>query len=201
MLLWSLQDITRRKELESQLQHAYNALEMRLEEKSVELDLASLTLKQEFDKRQQAEPKISLQLLQKVNNRRPIEQAYSQAMPATPAAEAIFVQDLNHCILFWSKGAEQLYGWAAADILGKSADILFPQNDSVQLACTPLIAEFALPAKRASWQGQVDQITQDGSLITVESRWDLVQDAAGQPQSILVLNTAKITSSSIVKHF
>ena len=92
MLLWSLQDITRRKELESQLQHAYNALEMRLEEKSAELDLASLTLKQEFDKRQQAEPKISLQLLQRVNNRRLIEQAHdpSALVPATPAAEAMF---------------------------------------------------------------------------------------------------------------
>jgi two-component system, cell cycle sensor histidine kinase and response regulator CckA len=193
MLLWSLQDITRRKELESQLQHAYNTLEMRLEEKSVELDLASLTLKQEFDKRQQAEPKISLQLLQRINNRRLMEQAPDQSALVTPAAEAMFVQDFNHRILFWSKGAEHLYGWAAADILGKSADILFPQNDSVQLSYTQLTSEFALPT-RVSWQGQVDQITHYGSLIAVESRWDLVQDAAGQPQSILVLNTAKTSS-------
>ncbi len=190
MLLWSLHDITLRKQLESQLQHAYEALEIRFEEKSAELNLASSALKQAFDKRQQAESKVSLQLLQRVNDRRQIEQAiHAQAALVTPVADAIFVQDLNHRVLFWSKGAEQLYGWAAADILGKSASILFPQTDTIQLAYAQIIAEFSLSVRSASWQGQVDQVTHDGNLIAVESRWDLVQDATGQPQSILVTNT------------
>ena len=191
MLLWSLNDVTLRKQLEYQLQNAYYTLETRFEEKLTELDLASLTLQQEFEKRQQTEQKISLQLTQSIDDRRQSEQSTPNPVAQGHlTADAIFVMNLDHRILFWSKAAEHLYGWNAADILGKPASVLFPQNDNVQLAYAQLTAEFTLAVDRTAWQGQIDQSTCSGKLLTVESQWNLVRDEAGQPQSILVVNTA-----------
>ena len=203
MLLWSLNDITLRKQLEYQLQNAYYTLETRFEKNLVELDLTNLTLQQEFKKRQQTEQKISLQLTQSIDDRQQTEQQSEQqpeqqseqstpnpVAQGHPTADAIFVVNLDHRVLFWSKAAEQLYGWGAADILGNPASMLFPQSDSIQLAYAQLMAEFTLALERTAWQGQIDQITCSGKLITVESQWNLVRDEAGQPQSILVVNTA-----------
>jgi two-component system, cell cycle sensor histidine kinase and response regulator CckA len=167
MLLWSLNDITLRKQLEQQLQNAHNALEIRVEERTAELVLTNWQLQQEINERQQAEQKIR-----------------DQASLIDIATDAIFVQDLNHHILFWSKGAEQLYGWAATDILGNNASMLFSQDASAQLA-----AGFSLTVEQGSWQSELDQVTNTGKAIVVASRWTLVRDEAGQPQSILVVNT------------
>ncbi|MDJ0799258.1 MAG: PAS domain S-box protein [Calothrix sp. MO_167.B12] len=98
--------------------------------------------------------------------------------------DAICLTDLQNQILFWNQGAERLYGWTAEEALGKKADELFDQESASQL-------EDGLKATIAegNWQGELEQITKDNKEIIVASRWTLVRDAAGQPQSIMVVNT------------
>ena len=43
--------------------------------------------------------------------------------------------------------------------------------------------------EHGSWQGELEQITKTGTEITVQSRWTLMRDQSGKPQSILVVNT------------
>jgi signal transduction histidine kinase/CheY-like chemotaxis protein len=43
--------------------------------------------------------------------------------------------------------------------------------------------------RNGEWQGEVRQIRRDGAEIIVASRWTLVRDEKGQPNSILVINT------------
>src|SRR5688572_4584179 len=40
--------------------------------------------------------------------------------------DAIYTEDPAGSILTWNKGAERLYGFSAADVLGRRSDILFP---------------------------------------------------------------------------
>ncbi|MCG6135329.1 MAG: CBS domain-containing protein [Nostoc sp. LLA-1] len=100
------------------------------------------------------------------------------------ATDAIFVRDLENRILFWSQGSERLYGWTAEESLGKKVHELFYRDSHSQL-------EVGLDATIAegSWSGELEQITKTGKKIIVASRWTLVRDEFGQPQSVLVVNT------------
>ncbi|NJM69558.1 MAG: PAS domain S-box protein [Scytonema sp. RU_4_4] len=100
------------------------------------------------------------------------------------ATDAIFVQDLDNRILFWNQGAERLYGWTAAEVLGKIAHELFNTESSSQLA-----EGLNLIIEQGFWQGELEQVTKTGQEIIAVSRWTLVRDESGQPKSILVVNT------------
>jgi two-component system, cell cycle sensor histidine kinase and response regulator CckA len=101
-------------------------------------------------------------------------------------ADAIVVTALDYRILFWNKGAERLYGWSRSELLGRNAiDQLHPVE-------TLPIARSALQQhllETGHWQSELQQITKSQQPVLVQSRWTLVHDEAGQPQSILIVNT------------
>jgi PAS domain S-box-containing protein len=99
------------------------------------------------------------------------------------ATDAIFVKDINSKILFWNQGAQRLYGWTAAEAIGKNAnEFLYKNPINHQQIQQTLLA-------KGEWQGELRQLTKTGKEIIVESRWTLVYDEAGNPKSILVVNT------------
>jgi len=112
------------------------------------------------------------------------EQIREQAALLGKAHDAICVTDLDQRILYWNKGAEYLYGWTAAEAIGKIASELLFKKDSAHL----MEAIKSLMAKR-EWKGELRQTNQAGAELIVESRWTLVYDSDGRPKSILVINT------------
>ncbi|MDJ0578039.1 MAG: PAS domain S-box protein [Xenococcaceae cyanobacterium MO_234.B1] len=100
------------------------------------------------------------------------------------STDGIFVQDLENHILFWSKGAEGLYGWKAEEAMGKETHKLFYGESSSQLE-----AALNVTLEQGNWDGELKQITKEGREIIVESRWTLVLDQEENPKSILVFNT------------
>ena len=100
------------------------------------------------------------------------------------ASDAIFVQDLDYRILFWSQGAERIYGWTEEEAKGERADRLLAGESSSQLA-----EGLHTTIAQGSWQNEFQQHKKDGKEILVASRWTLVRGESGQPQSILVVNT------------
>ncbi len=122
---------------------------------------------QDITKRKQAEQKIS-----------------EQAALLNVTTDAILVRSLDNQILFWNKGAEQLYGWKEKEALGKNAAQLlykqiFPELEAARAAVL----------SKGEWQGELKKITKSGQEIIVQSRWTLMRDAAGEPKSILSVNT------------
>jgi hypothetical protein len=107
-----------------------------------------------------------------------------QAALLDVATDAIFVRDLNHQILFWSKGAERLYGWKAEEVLKQNAVELINPVTTPQLT-----AALEAIVAQGEWQGELQQATQSGRAIIVESRWTLMRDSYGLPRAILVVNT------------
>lgn len=167
LLLWSLHEISQRKQMEQLLRVAHNSLERRVEERTAELAQANARLQQEIDDRIRAEQTIR-----------------SQAALIDVATDAIYVQDAQACIVFWNQGAERLYGWTADEVLGKPAHDLFEPRLSPESQ-----ARLNLEAGISPWQGELEHQTKAGKPLTVFSRQTLMSNGSGQSQVRLVVNT------------
>lgn len=161
-----MRDITERKQAESALRGMHDQLEVRVQERTIQLATANVDLRLEITERQRAEQKIR-----------------EQVALLDIATDAILVQCLEDEILFWNKGAERLYGWQKEEAYGKNAlELLY--EDSPQLEAAVETVTLA-----GAWQGELHQVTKSGEQILVQSRWTLVHNFGGKPKSILVVNT------------
>jgi len=106
-----------------------------------------------------------------------------QASLLDKAQDAIMVRNLNHEVLYWNKSAERLYGWTAAEVLGK------PLTRFIYTDATAFFAASTVVRDTGEWTGEIQQQRRDGSLLTVEGRWTLVKDEDGKAISILAINT------------
>jgi two-component system cell cycle sensor histidine kinase/response regulator CckA len=112
------------------------------------------------------------------------EKIRQQAALIDIATDAILVQDLSDRILFWNKGAEQLYGWQAEAALGRSVqELIYPAEAAIYQEIQAILLQ------TGEWQGELEHLCRDRQKITVGSRWTLVRDEEGVPHSILVVNT------------
>ncbi len=100
------------------------------------------------------------------------------------ATDAIFVHDLDDRLLFWNNGAEQLYGWSEAEVIGQDWRT-FMQDQSL----SELDTIRQSPIEQGSWQGEVQKITQSGQKVVVMSRRSVMLDETGRPKSILTVDT------------
>jgi two-component system, cell cycle sensor histidine kinase and response regulator CckA len=125
-------------------------------------------------------------LMRDLSQRKQNEQKIcEQANLLNVATDAIFVRDLDSQILFWNQGAERLYGWTAAEAIGKKVyELLYwdslPQIEEIQNN---------LILKEGEWRGELNQVVKSHQDVLVESRWTLVRDREGKPTSILIVNT------------
>jgi PAS domain S-box-containing protein len=96
--------------------------------------------------------------------------------------EAIIIQNLEGRVIYWSLGAERLYGLPSHEILGRP----LPR----EMSDDPGILQQALRAtlERGEWSGEMLCTTALGTRFEVESRWVLLRDQTGNPQSILQIN-------------
>ena len=167
LLLWSLHEITSRNPLAQQLQNAAQEFVKPMTQPPTPLISPPLLLPPETANLHPTDPQI-----------------HEPTALIDITHDAIFVQDLNQHILSWSKGAERLYGWTAADMVAQSASLLFTP-DALGHQATSLL--FTL--EQGAWQGELEQVTHAGQLMIVASRWMLVSNDTGQPPAILVVNT------------
>jgi len=110
------------------------------------------------------------------------DRVHEQATLLNLAHDAIFAQDLEGRIKFWNKGAETLYGWSSADAVDKTTAELFPTGKP-----GPLEAARRELLSKGEWNGELNRQTRDGRKVIIESRWTLLRDEQGHPQSILVI--------------
>ncbi|MEA5575603.1 PAS domain S-box protein [Anabaena sp. UHCC 0451] len=113
------------------------------------------------------------------------QQIYEQAALLDIATDAIFVRDFQTEILFWSQGAERIYGWEKDEAVGKNLKDIFSSETTSQAEATAL----KTVVKSGTWQGELHKLTKFGQKILVQSRWTLMFDDDGQPKSILIVDT------------
>lgn len=101
------------------------------------------------------------------------------------ATDAIFVLSFDDKrITYWSRGAEELYGWSRGEALGTTSDDLL--HTELPRPRAEIEAELVADGR---WDGQLVHTTRDGAKVVVASRWALLRDEGGRPLAILEINT------------
>jgi PAS domain S-box-containing protein len=96
--------------------------------------------------------------------------------------EAIIIQNLEGLVIYWSMGAERLYGLPSFEVIGRP----LPRELGGDRQLLELARRTVL--ERGEWSGELQNTTTTGTPFVVESRWVLLRDQSGNPQSILVIN-------------
>ncbi|MBC1223736.1 PAS domain S-box protein [Nostoc sp. UCD121] len=128
---------------------------------------------------------IHLALMRDITQQKQAEQKIrEQGLLLDVSTEGILVRNIHNQILFWNQGAERLYGWKAEEVVGKNVLQLLYKDISLQLEDAYLKV-----MNTGEWHGELHQLTKEGKVIIVESRWILIRDDHGQTKSILSVNT------------
>jgi len=97
------------------------------------------------------------------------------------AHDAVFIRDMDGRLTYWSRGAEELYGWTAGEALGRIAQEL------LQTEFPEPFDDFAAQILQAgSWQGELVHATRDGRRVVVAARCAVERDDRGEPVAFLV---------------
>ncbi|ACC79364.1 PAS domain S-box protein [Nostoc punctiforme] len=128
---------------------------------------------------------IHLALMRDITQQKQAEQKIrEQGLLLDVSTEGILVRNIYNQILFWNQGAERLYGWKSEEVVGKNVLQLLYKGISPQLEDAYLKV-----MNTGEWRGELHQLTKEGKVIIVESRWILIRDDRGQTKSILSVNT------------
>ncbi|MDX1547704.1 MAG: response regulator [Rhodothermales bacterium] len=119
-----------------------------------------------------------------VERKRADERIRQQAAFLDKARDAISAYDLDGHVIYWNKSAERLTGYPAEAVQGQRINERLYEPDAAKLR----EAERAVKDD-GEWGGELRQRTRGGEEVVVESRWTLVRDGAGNPRSVLVINT------------
>ena len=129
-----------------------------------ELERAAKLLREREDERDRVEAAL----------RKQEEELQQQADLLNLANEAIFARQLDSRVIYWNRGAEQLYGYSQDEAIGSfSHELLateFPKGWD-HFGASLLAA--------GEWSGELKQKTKHGRYIDVESRFKLIDDRAG----------------------
>jgi PAS domain S-box-containing protein len=117
---------------------------------------------------------------QKQTERRLAEQA--RLLDLT--TDAIIVRDSQDRIVYWNRGAEEMYGFSASEALGKiTHELLRPAHPETLKSIRKYLE------RDNRWSGELVHTRKDGETIAVFSRWSLDRDARGRPALILETNS------------
>lgn len=161
-----LTNITERKWAEEALKKINEDLEIKVSERTAELESLNHRLKQEL-----LEQARTQQILQ------------DQAQLLDLANDGIVAVDLNNNITYWSQGAEKLYGYSKLEALGKNLvkilNTKFPK---------PLDKIHQEVFEQGNWEGELIQTNRQGNIVVIHSSWSLKKDGDGNPIAILKIN-------------
>lgn len=100
--------------------------------------------------------------------------------------DAVVTTDTDHMIRGWNPGAERIYGWQAAEVIGRHApDVLQTFFDGGEPGKQEWHRAFT---QRGRWNGEFVQRRKDGTPIRVESTITYVRDEQGAALGITAIN-------------
>ena len=157
-----LQEQEHRKKLEQQMREE---LESEVQKKTAHLKRAVDTLRMEIAVREKAELQIR-----------------EQARLLDLAHDGISVQDLEGRVLYWNRGAEDIYGWTAQEAAGRKLFELLSVETHTYEAARRLAME------TGRWEGETSLTAKSGKKVLVEEDWAMVFDPEGNPKSIMIIS-------------
>jgi PAS domain S-box-containing protein len=150
--------------------HKYDVGSYRI---GIELDSRSGDLMREILARQSEELRDANLLLE---HQAGLARRYAVLLDLVSDAVAVLAPD--GVVLFWNRPAEQLYGWTAAEIVGRNFEQLIRSEPPLR----PTEMHANTPERR------LRQFCKDGSAREVLSRCQVEKDSAGRPQAVLCIS-------------
>jgi PAS domain S-box-containing protein len=99
------------------------------------------------------------------------------------APAAAIVREVGGKVLFWSQGAERLYGWTSKEAIGRRTHELlrtkFPQ---------PLESIVETLRQGGNWTGELVHTAKNGRRVIVESHWLAQLNSSGEVEELLESN-------------
>jgi PAS domain S-box-containing protein len=129
--------------------------------------------------------RVERELVQSRNElEREVAERTQQASLLDLTHDSICVRHMDDVITFWNRGAEELYGYKAGEVVGKVTthgllQTVFP---------APLEDITAELLSTGRWDGVLEHTKADGSGVVVSSRWSLRRDEHGNAVAILETN-------------
>ncbi len=124
-------------------------------------------------------------LVQDVTEKKRLEDSvHHHARLVECASDAILSTDLSLIIRSWNKAAERLYGWSAAEVIGKYTpqELLRTEyRGSLQLALSTL-------AEHGEWQDDIVQTVRDGTKVHVHASVSWLLDDLGRRVGTVAVN-------------
>jgi len=90
--------------------------------------------------------------------------------------DAIYGKTLDGTILSWNQGAERIYGYAVAEMVGRPVSVLVPPNKPDEV---PAILEKVRRGERVS-HFETTRVRKDGEVIDLSLNVSPIRDASGQ---------------------
>jgi PAS domain S-box-containing protein len=128
-------------------------------------------------------PQVLCVVRDMTDRRRADEDLRRQGQLIEASHDAIIVREPGGRILQWNAGAQEIYGWSAAEAVGQVSHTLFQTGFPVSLA----EVEAALD-RSGRWDGELRHTRRDGVRIAVESRHILVRGTDATPAAVLEIN-------------
>ena len=94
--------------------------------------------------------------------------------------EGVMIVNLVNQVSSWNRGAEEIFGWTAAEALGRPPAELLGIDDPGVLSALRAAVE-----RDGFWNGELPALARDGRKLTVNCRTTLVRDQAGRPRAHL----------------
>ncbi|MDI3561899.1 PAS domain S-box protein [Bradyrhizobium sp. Arg816] len=112
------------------------------------------------------------------------EAQHEQANLLDLTPDAVLVLDASRVIIYWNRGAENLFGWTRDEAVGKVVHLLLKT-----VYPAPLEEILETSRRHGHWEGELIQTTRNGAQVFVASKWILRRDARGKPIGTLQSNT------------
>lgn len=99
-------------------------------------------------------------------------------------SDAIISTDVDFVIRTWNRAAEEIYGWAAEEVIGRSFPDVVPTRylqDSRETVLRQFLAT-------GFWRGEVVQQRRDGTKLHILSASSIIYDEAGEASGIVAAN-------------
>jgi two-component system sensor histidine kinase UhpB len=112
--------------------------------------------------------------------RRADEQLRFQATILRNVGDSVIATDLTGRVQYWNAGAEEIFGYRAEEMLGRTVDVLYPDEDPARLA-DDLARILAGEPHIGDWLGR----RKDGQAVWVDVKTSLLRDAGGRAVGFL----------------
>ena len=97
--------------------------------------------------------------------------------------DAVITATPDRVITGWNAGAQETYGWTAAEATGRVIHHFLHTRGPLATAEIDGVLQ-----REARWDGELAHVRKDGAEITVESSQALMRDEQGRPAAILEIN-------------